>query len=102
MAGQIWAVPDEGGYMYSPNLSEYLRVQNLPIVKWRQLCDVKENDADGQPLVGKNRGDRWYWNVYSKVALKGRALLETEVMPATGFSVQQLSGSMTEYGNSVN
>jgi len=87
--------------MYSPNLSEYLRLQNLHIVKFRQLCDVKENDADGKPLVGKNRGDKWYWNVYTKLAQKGRALDETERMPSSSFKVTQYSGTMTEYGNSV-
>ena len=49
MSGQIWSVADEGGYMWAPNLSDYLRLQNLPVVKWRQLCDVRENDADGKP-----------------------------------------------------
>lgn len=101
MSGQIWAVADEGGYMYAPNLSEYLRLQNLPVVKFRQLCDVKENDADGKPLVGKGRGDIWYWNVYSKLTTKGRAIDETETMPVGSFTVTRNSGTMTEYGNSV-
>lgn len=101
MAGQIWALADEGGYMYSPNLSQYLRMQNLPLVKFRQLCDVFENDADGKPLVGKGRGDKWYWNVYTKVATKGRAVDETERTPVTGFKIAQYSGTMSEYTNSV-
>ena len=101
MSGQIWSVADEGGYMWSPNLSEYLRLQNLPVVKWRQLCDVRENDADGKPLVGKGRGEKWYWNVYTKLANKGRALDETERMPETGFKIAQYSGTMTEFGNAV-
>jgi len=101
MSGQIWSVADEGGYMWAPNLSEYLRLQNLPVVKWRQLCDVKENDADGKPLVGKGRGEKWYWNVYTKVAQKGRQLDETEKMPETGFKVAQYSGTMSEFGNAV-
>lgn len=101
MSGQIWSVADEGGYMWAPNLSEYLRLQNLPVVKWRQLCDVKENDADGKPLVGKGRGDTWYWNVYNKLATKGRALDETERMTETSFKITQYSGIMSEYGNSV-
>lgn len=101
MSGQIWSVADEGGYMWAPNLSEYLRLQNLPIVKWRQLCDVKENDADGKPLVGKGRGEKWYWNVYTKLAQKGRQLDETERMPESGFKVSQYSGTMTEFGQAV-
>lgn len=101
MSGQIWSVADEGGYMWAPNLSEYLRLQNLPVVKWRQLCDVRENDADGKPLVGKGRGDKWYWNVFTKLAQKGRALSETERMPESGFKITQYSGTMTEYGQAV-
>jgi len=101
MSGQIWSVADEGGYMWAPNLSEYLRLQNLPVVKWRQLCDVRENDADGKPLVGKSRGEKWYWNVYNKLSTKGRALDETERMPESGFKIAQYSGTMTEYGQSV-
>lgn len=101
MSGQIWSIADEGGYMWAPNLSEFLRLQNLPVVKWRQLCDVKENDADGKPLVGKSRGEKWYWNVYTKLSNKGRALDETERMPESGFKVTQYSGTMTEYGQSV-
>ena len=101
MAGQIWSLADEGGYMWAPNLSEYLRLQNLPVVKFRQLCDVKEYDADGKPLVGKGRGDHWYWNVYTKVATKGRAIDETERMPETGFKIFQNSGTISEYGNAI-
>jgi N4-gp56 family major capsid protein len=101
MAGQIWSVADEGGYMYAPNLSEYLRVQNLPLVKFRQLCDVKENDANGVPLVGKGRGDVWTWNVFNKLSKKGRQIDETETVPETGFKVTQMTGTMHEYANSV-
>lgn len=101
MSGQVWAVADEGGYMWAPNLSEYLRLQNLPIVKFRQLCDVKENDADGKPLVGKGRGEKWYWNVYSKLATKGRQIDETERMPESGFKVTQMFGTITEFGQAV-
>lgn len=101
MSGQIWSVADEGGYLWAPNLSEYLRLQNLPVVKFRQLCDVKENDADGKPLVGKGRGDKWYWNVFTKLTTKGRAIDETERMPSGSFKVTQYSGTMSEYGNSV-
>lgn len=101
MAGQIWAVAAEGGYMYSPNLSQFLRMQLLPVVKFRQLCDVKENDADGKPLVGKGRGDKWYWNVYSKLKTKGGVLSETQRMPTTGFTINQNAGTIVEYGNGV-
>lgn len=35
MAGQLWAVPAEGGYMYSDELSDVLRQQVQPLTKFR-------------------------------------------------------------------
>jgi N4-gp56 family major capsid protein len=101
MAGQIWALDTEGGYMFAPNLSEYMRMQNQQVVKFRQMGDVLEDDADGRPLLGKHRGDTWAWNVYSNLATTGRQLDETEVMPTSGFTVAQYSAKLAEYGNSV-
>ena len=101
MAGQIWAVADEGGSMWSPNLSDYLRIQNQTVAKWRQMCDVKENDGDGRPLLGKHGGDYWSWNCYSNLSTGGRELDETEPMPASGFKVLNYTAKVREYGNSV-
>ena len=101
MAGQIWALDTEGGYMFAPNLSEYMRMQNQQVVKFRQMGDVLEDDADGRPLLGKHRGDTWAWNVYSNLATTGRQLDETEVIPTSGFTVAQYSAKLAEYGNSV-
>jgi hypothetical protein len=42
MAGQIWAVASTGGYLYSDNLSEVLRYQVQPTVKFRQFAGVKD------------------------------------------------------------
>ncbi len=41
MSGQIWAVASEGGYMYSDELSDYLRIRAQPLTKMRQLCDAR-------------------------------------------------------------
>jgi hypothetical protein len=35
MAGQVWSVNALGGYMYSDQLSNVLRMQLLPTVKFR-------------------------------------------------------------------
>lgn len=35
MAGQIWAVASEGGFMYSDELSDVLRQQVQPLTKFR-------------------------------------------------------------------
>lgn len=96
MAGQLWGTNSLGGYMYSLRLSKVLRYAIQPLVKFRQMCDVK--DATGQ---GKNKGDRYNWNVYSDVATQGGALTETAVMPETNFTITQGTLTMTEYGNSV-
>lgn len=87
--------------MYAPNLSRFLRTQVIPTVKFRQLCDVKEQDAQGNSLIGKNRGDSWNWNVYSKLKTKGGRLSETQKMPKSGFKITQTSGTIDEYGNGV-
>jgi len=35
MPGNVWAVASQGGYMYSLNLSKYLRMAVQPMVKFR-------------------------------------------------------------------
>lgn len=96
MAGQVWATPSEGGYMYSDELSDYLRMGVQPQTKFRQLCDA----ADGSEK-GLNRGEKFSWNVYSNVGTQGRDLAENQTMPETGFTVTQKSLTVTEAGNSV-
>jgi N4-gp56 family major capsid protein len=97
MAGQIWAVNSLGGYMYSDNLSEELRMAVQPSVKFRQFCDVK--DATFQ---GKKKGDTFHWDVYQDVASRaGQTLVETNTMPETNFTITQGTLTITEAGNSV-
>ena len=96
MAGQLWSPAADGGYMYSDNLSNILRLALLPSVKFRQLCDIKEEEAQG-----KNKGDKWFWNIYSKVKTKGGVLTETNRMPETKFTITQQNGTILERGNSV-
>jgi len=57
MAGQLWAVPTEGGYMYSDELSDVLRQQVQPLTKMRQLCDAEDGTKKGL-----NRGDKFNWD----------------------------------------
>ncbi|HLN09335.1 MAG TPA: hypothetical protein VK281_10310 [Xanthobacteraceae bacterium] len=96
MSGQIWAVSAEGGYMYSNELSDVLRQQVQPLTKFRQLCDAQDGSNKGL-----NRGDRYFWNVYSNVATQGGNLSETDPMPETSFTVAQRSLTVGEAGNSV-
>lgn len=94
MAGQLWNTDTLGGFMYSDELSDYLRTELQPMSRFRQFCDIKE-------AKGKNKGDLFNWNIYSDVADDGGTILETEVMPETNFTIAQAQLTITEYGNSV-
>jgi N4-gp56 family major capsid protein len=96
MAGQSWAVPAEGGYMYSDELSDVLRQQVQPLTKFRQLCDAQDGSEKGL-----NRGDKFNWNVYGIINSQGRRLGEVTAMPEGGFSVIQHQLTVYEAGNSV-
>lgn len=97
MAGQIWATNSLGGYMYSDNLSDELRMAVQPMTKFRQFCDVK--DAAFQ---GKKHGDTYHWDVYQDIATPaGSTLTETNTMPETNFTIVQGTLSIQEAGNSV-
>lgn len=92
--GQLWSVNSLGGYMYSDNLSKELRTAVQPGLRFRQFCDAKE-------AFGKNRGEKFHWNVYSDVATQGAKLVETNTMPETNFTITQGTLTIHPYGNSV-
>jgi N4-gp56 family major capsid protein len=96
MAGQVWSVDVLGGFMYSDELSDKLRIELLPAVKFRQLCDARDAMEKGL-----NAGEAYNWNVYSRVATGGGTLVENQPMPETNFTITQNSLTITEYGNSV-
>jgi hypothetical protein len=96
MAGQVWSVAAEGGYLYSDELSDYLRLQQQPFTKFRQLCDAEDGTQKGL-----NRGEKFTWNVYSNVGTQGRRLAENATMPETGFTISQKQLTVYEAGNSV-
>ncbi len=93
---QVWNVDVLGGYAYSDELSEILRMDLQPQVKFRQLCD-----ADDAMSKGLNKGEKYHWNVYSDVADRGGELNELDTMPETRFTIRQGEVTITEYGNSV-
>ena len=94
MAGQVWGVDALGGFMYSDQLSDYLRTELQPLSRYRQFCDIKEGKGTG-------KGELFNWNVYSDVETAGAALSETNAMPETNYSITQGTLTVTEYGNSV-
>lgn len=96
MAGQVWAVNSLGGFLYSRQLSNVLRMAVQPLVKFRQFCDVR--DASQQ---GRKKGDTFTWDVFSDVATPGGVMVETNTMPETNFTITQGTLTITEAGNSV-
>ena len=96
MPGQVWSVAADGGYMYSDQLSDRLRTVLLNTVKFRQFCD-----ADDHSEFGLEAGEKFHWDIYSKVATAGGAISENQAIPETKFTITQGTGTVTEYGNSV-
>lgn len=94
MAGQLWSVNALGGFMYSDELSDYLRTELQPMSRFRQFCDVKEGK-------GKDKGELYNWNVYSDVVTDGGTVDETDVTPETNYTITQGQLTVTEFTNSV-
>jgi N4-gp56 family major capsid protein len=94
MSGQLWSVNNLGGFMYSDELSDYLRTELQPMSRFRQFCDVKEGK-------GKEKGELFNWNVYSDVQDDGGTVLETDVTPETNYTITQGQLTVTEFTNSV-
>lgn len=96
MSGQLWGTNSSGGFMYSDQLSDVLRMDLFKSVKFRQLCDV-EDFTD----KGKGKGDTVHWDVYTDVQTQGTKLVEGTAIPETGFTIQQGTATVDEWGNSV-
>jgi len=96
MAGQVWSVNTLGGYFYARQLSNVLRMNVQPLVKFRQFADV--HDISQQ---GKKKGDTFTWDVVSDVAQVGSVLVETNTMPETNLTIVQGTLTITEAGNSI-
>lgn len=94
MAGQIWGVDRLGGFMYSDQLSQYLRKEVQPMMRFRQFCSAKEAFTYG-------RGDIFHWDIFTNVRTQGGRLKEGQAMPETNFEIRQGSLQIDELGNSV-
>lgn len=94
MAGQVWGTNTLGGYMFSVNLSNTLRIAMQPLMRFRQQCFLES-------AVGKNLGETFNWNIYSDIATQGGRLNENEEMPKSNFTITQGSLTIVEFGNSV-
>lgn len=94
MAGQLWGTNSLGGFLSSAKLSKVLRHAVKPMTKFRQLTQPED-------AVGKNKGNKFQWDVFSRAVTKGAALSETAAMPETNFVITQGELIINEYGNSV-
>jgi len=101
--GNVWSVDTAGGFMYSDELSNTLRTDMQPMMRYRQFCDA--TDASSK---AKHAGDKYHWNIYSDVETQGGVLvaggatnIENNPMPETKFAITQGTLTMVESGNSV-
>ena len=96
MAGQLWGTSSLGGFLYSDELSETMRMELMANCKFRQLCDAPDFESKGEKA-----GDAVHWNVFSKLADQGTTLSETSEMPQSNFTIRQGTGTVDEWGISV-
>ena len=96
MAGQLWAVNSLGGFYYSLNLSDELRMGVKATNKFRQFCDVR--DAWG---TIKRSGQTFTWDTVPMMTRASRALTETNTIPQGNHTVLQGTLTVSERGYSV-
>lgn len=94
MSGQVWYEDTQGGFLYSDQLSNYLRMALQDVHRFRQFCEIKD-------AIGYGKGDRFNWNIFSKIKDPGGTLKETQPIPQSSFSITQGSLIINEYGNSI-
>jgi N4-gp56 family major capsid protein len=94
MPGQVWVQSALGGFFANPRLSEELRYQSIPLMKFRQFVKPLEG-------YGAHVGDKILFDKISRLAVPGGALSENLPIPETNFSVTQGTVTVIEYGNGV-
>ena len=94
MAGQVWAVSADGGFLANPDLSKKMRKASQPMMKFRQFV----RPVDG---FGKSKGDTVDFDKISNVQTSGGKLTESVKIPETKYQIVKDSLVVDEYGNSV-
>jgi len=92
--GQIWATNSLGGFLTAPILSDKVRLQAIPKMRFRQFTRL-----EGQ--FGPNLGDTLQWKKASNLATQGRIISETEIVPETQITIFSDSIVVQEFSNSV-
>ena len=98
-AGQLWLAYETGGYMYSDNLSDFLRIEVQSRCRFRQFCDLPEQKGSN----AQGKGEQFAWNIYGDLpdAANEGELAETDKMPTTRLEGSQGTCTVTEFGTAV-
>ena len=94
MAGQVWQVNADGGYLANPKLSRQIRHAAQPMMKFRQF--VRK-----EPAAGKGKGDTVDFNKISNVQTAGGSIAELSKMPETKVLIRRGQLTIDELGNSI-
>lgn len=94
MPGQVWVQNTLGGYFANPKLSEEIRYQSIPLMRFRQFTKFVKG-------FGSNAGDRILFDKISRVSTPGGQLTEGTPIPETNFTVGQGSVIVVEWGNGI-
>lgn len=92
--GQAYGSAAIGGYFAVPYLTEWLRYVAQPLMRFRQVCDVKE-------AIGTRRGATFNWDIISNIATAGSTLTESSTIALTSFTIAQGTLTVTEFGNAI-
>lgn len=96
MAGQVYGTGNLGGDTSLPYLTSWFRTVAQPLMRFRQLCDVKE-------AIGVRKGNTFNWDIFANIVTGGSTggISEGAVMPTDSFTVTVGTCVVTEYGNSI-
>lgn len=94
-AGQLFSLNTQGGYYYSNQLSNDLRMKTQPMTKFRQFCD---GPADA---FGLHRGQTYTWDIVNDTVNAGGVISETNTIPQTNYTLTQGTLTVTEWGVAV-
>lgn len=92
--GQLWATSTQGGYLYSPLLTEEVVKNAQPDMKFQQFAVLREQ-------WGKNAGETFLFDKYGNISTQGGTLTETSTIPSRDYRLYQSTATLYEWGNSI-
>ena len=85
------------GYAHSNQVSKLMRESLRPKAKLRQFADIPPEANEAR----QNKGETFYWNVFSAPARKNRRLSETDRIKSSQIGVTQNSLTVIEMGDAI-